>query len=366
MGKFSIFKNKTVLITGNTGFKGSWLSAWLLRLEANVVGLSFDIPSEPSHFSCLDLSSKMKHVWGDIRELSICSSIIGESQPDFIFHLAAQPLVRRSYLEPYETFITNMVGTLNMLESLRTHDHPCTAVFITSDKCYDNVEQEWGYRENDKLGGKDPYSGSKGAAELVIRSYANSYFSDGAVKVGVGRAGNVIGGGDWAEDRIVPDAVRSWSAGEVLKIRNPKATRPWQHVLEPLAGYLTLAANLAVDTKFRGEAYNFGPPADQSYSVSDLLEQMQLHGAGAIWQDVSEPDTVYEAGLLKLCCDKALNHIGWKPLLTFAENVAMTANWYKKYSDGDGDGDGDMWALTQSQIEQYETLGLDRGAAWAK
>ena len=363
MSKFSIFKNKTVLITGNTGFKGSWLSAWLLRLEANVVGLSLDIPSEPSHFSCLDLSSKMKHVWGDIRELSVCSSIIGEYRPDFIFHLAAQPLVRRSYLEPYETFITNMVGTLNMLESLRTHDHPCTAVFITSDKCYDNVEQEWGYRENDKLGGKDPYSGSKGAAELVIRSYANSYFSDGAVKVGVGRAGNVIGGGDWAEDRIVPDAVRSWSAGEVLKIRNPKATRPWQHVLEPLSGYLCLAADLAVDKNLHGEAFNFGPLPDQNYSVSELLNQLINNWDGATWQDISDLNKVYEARLLKLCCDKAFHRLNWRPLLNFSENASLTAEWYKKFYNDNLSSD-EIWELTQSQIAYYEKLGRNKGATW--
>ena len=363
MSKFKLFNNKTVLITGNSGFKGSWLSAWLIKLGAKVVGLSLDIPSTESHFSSMNLEEKITHVWGDIRNLDTCLAVINQHRPDFVFHLAAQPLVRQSYFAPHETFATNTGGTLNLLEALRVSNHPCAAVFITSDKCYDNVEQLWGYRENDRLGGKDPYSGSKGAAELIIRSYVASFFNgDSAVRVAVGRAGNVIGGGDWAGDRIIPDAVRAWSNKRSLEIRNPNATRPWQHVLEPLAGYLTLAADLAADGALSGEAFNFGPPADQSYSVSELLHQMQLHWAGAGWRDVSEPGAVYEAGLLKLCCDKALHRISWKPLLTFAENVELTANWYSTYYGGNPD----IWTLTQSQIIEYETLALERGAAWAK
>ena len=363
MSKFKIFKDQVVLITGNSGFKGSWLSAWLLQLGAKVVGLSLNVPSSPAHFDSIDLVGKVTQVWGDIRDSGVCSAVINQHRPDFIFHLAAQPLVRRSYLEPHETFATNTIGTLNMLEALRVSNHPCVAVFITSDKCYDNVEQIWGYRENDRLGGKDPYSGSKGAAELIIRSYYASFFSgDSPVRVAVGRAGNVIGGGDWAEDRIIPDAVRAWSNGYSLQIRNPNATRPWQHVLEPLAGYLTLAADLALDCELRGEAFNFGPPADQSYSVSKLLEQMQLHWTGAAWQDVSAPGSVYEAGLLKLCCDKSLHLIGWKPLLTFAENVEMTVNWYRSYYDGNTD----IWSLTNSQIAHYEALAYDRGVVWSR
>jgi CDP-glucose 4,6-dehydratase len=363
MSKFNVFNSKTVLITGNSGFKGSWLSAWLVQLGAKVVGFSLDVPSTPSHFAALRLEDKIVQVWGDIRNLDACAAVVDQYRPDFVFHLAAQPLVRRSYLEPHDTFITNTGGTLNMLEALRVSNHPCAAVFITSDKCYDNVEQLWGYRENDRLGGQDPYSGSKGAAELIIRSYAASFFNgDSAVRVAVGRAGNVIGGGDWAEDRIIPDAVRAWSNNESLQIRNPNATRPWQHVLEPLAGYLALAADLVADEALRGEAFNFGPPADQNYSVSELLEQMQLHWADAVWRDVSESGAVYESGLLKLCCDKALHRIAWKPLLTFAENVEMTANWYSSYYDGNAD----IWKLTESQILQYEALGVDRGAVWAK
>lgn len=362
MDSLAIFKDKVVLVTGNTGFKGSWLSAWLLELGAKVVGLSLNVPSSPAHFLAAGLSDRIEHVWADIRDPRSCASVINQYRPDFVFHLAAQPLVRRSYLEPRETFDTNAGGTLNMLEALRASDHPCTAVFITSDKCYDNVEQLWGYRENDRLGGKDPYSGSKGAAELIIRSYTASFFgAESHVRVAVGRAGNVIGGGDWAEDRIVPDAVRAWSDGAMLRIRNPYATRPWQHVLEPLAGYLTLAVRLATDPMLRGDAFNFGPPADQNYSVSDLLEEMRCHWPGVAWQDVSEPGAVYEAGLLKLCCDKALHRLGWKPLLSFAENVAMTADWYRSYYGGESD----IWGLTQSQIRQYKQWGRERRAVWA-
>jgi CDP-glucose 4,6-dehydratase len=287
------FCRSTVLVTGNTGFKGTWLSSWLLQLGAKVVGLSVDIPTEPAHFNSASLGARVEQIWGDIREPEVCANAIRKFKPDYIFHMAAQPLVRRSYMDPHATFATNMYGTLNMLEALRLSMHNCTAVFITSDKCYDNVEQLWGYRENDVLGGKDPYSGSKGAAELVIRSYVASFFGVGSpVRLAVGRAGNVIGGGDWAEDRIVPDAVRAWSAGQTLQIRNPKATRPWQHVLEPLAGYLTLAAKLSQGEKLRGEAFNFGPPSDQNYSVAELLAAMSQHWPKATWKDVSAPDAV--------------------------------------------------------------------------
>jgi CDP-glucose 4,6-dehydratase len=356
------FESKTVLVTGNTGFKGTWISAWLIKLGARVVGLSINDPTFPSHFGLGNFSDRVMHEWGDVRDLKTCISVIGKYQPNFVFHLAAQPLVRRSYLDPHETFATNMGGTLNMLEALRVSGHPCSAVFVTSDKCYDNVEQFWGYRENDRLGGKDPYSGSKGAAELVIRSYAASLFHDNSeVRVAVGRAGNVVGGGDWAEDRIVPDAIRSWTSREPLKIRSPKATRPWQHVLEPLAGYLTLASRLANDKSLSGEAFNFGPPSDQSYSVSALLEQMRIYWPGAQWEDVSESNAVYEAGLLKLCCDKALHKLGWRPLLTFEENIEMTANWYRTHFDRSID----IWDLTQSQIDSYENIASKRGAIWS-
>lgn len=361
----SSFNGATVWVTGNSGFKGAWLSAWLLQLGAKVVGLSHDIPSTPAHFSAANMEDRIEHVWGDVRTLETCLSIVERHSPDYVFHLAAQPLVRRSYMVPCETFATNVVGTLNVLEALRVAGKPCVAVMITSDKCYDNVEQVWGYRENDRLGGRDPYSGSKGAAELVIRSYASSFFSgESPVRIAVGRAGNVIGGGDWAEDRIVPDAVRAWAAGGQPSIRSPYATRPWQHVLEPLSGYLTLAAALRQNAGLAGEAFNFGPPSDQNYSVADLLHEMQRHWPDARWGDDANAgaNAVHEAGLLKLCCDKALHQLEWRPVLDFGEGVAMTADWYRRYYQNKTA----TWELTQAQIAQYTRLGTARGAVWAR
>ncbi len=359
---FSVFKNSTVLITGNTGFKGSWLSAWLLQLDAKVIGLSLDLPSDPCFFQNTGLSKKIDHNWGDVKNYKNCEYVIKKYRPDFIFHLAAQPLVRRSYINPHETFSTNTGGTLNILEALRISKHLCTAVFITSDKCYDNVEQYWGYRENDRLGGKDPYSGSKGAAELIIRSYVESFFGENSpVRIGVGRAGNVVGGGDWADDRIVPDAIRAWSKGDVLKIRNPNATRPWQHVLEPISGYLALASSLSKNSISNGEAFNFGPPSDQNYSVSALLEEMKKNWTDAEWQDDSDLNSVYESGLLKLCCDKALHQLAWKPILGFRENIQMTSDWYREFYNNHSE----IWNYTQSQINYYRQLAVKRGAVWA-
>lgn len=360
------FQGKTVAITGDTGFKGSWLTAWLLRCQAKVVGLSIDIPTTPSHYTAAGLEGHIEHIWGDVRNRADCVSLITKHRPDFVFHLAAQPLVRKSYAEPAETFETNVLGTLNMLEALRTSGVACTAVFITSDKCYDNVEQLWGYRESDRLGGKDPYSGSKGAAELVIKSYVESFFkaATSKVRIGVGRAGNVIGGGDWAEDRILPDAVRAWEHGAAVKIRNPRATRPWQHVLEPLSGYLTLACELAADLRNNGQAYNFGPPADQNQTVAELLDEMRLHWPSARWEDVSAPGGVYEAGLLKLCCDKALHQLSWKPALNFAETVRMSAAWYQMYLADGKSSSATTWEFTQAQIVEYESIARERNVPW--
>lgn len=262
----NVFANTKVLVTGHTGFKGSWLSLWLTQLGAQVSGISLGVPTEPSHFAAAGLVERIQDYRLDIRDGTALKSLVQDIQPDFVFHLAAQPLVRRSYADPVETWQTNAMGTINVLEALRGLKNPCVAVLITSDKCYDNVEWVWGYRETDALGGPDPYSASKGAAELAIRSYVRSYFpKDGPVRIGVGRAGNVIGGGDWADDRIVPDCVHAWSRGETVQLRNPLATRPWQHVLEPLSGYLNLAIALHLDAKWHGEPFNFGPPAQQNH-----------------------------------------------------------------------------------------------------
>jgi CDP-glucose 4,6-dehydratase len=359
----SIYNRKKILVTGNTGFKGSWLATWLKQLGAEVIGLSKDIPTIPSIFVEARHENKITYLEEDIKNIDKISKIISDIKPDFVFHLAAQPLVRLSYDNPLLTIESNALGTANVLESLRISNHKCTAVFITSDKAYDNVEWTWGYRENDPLGGKDPYSASKGMAELAIKTYAHSFFSrsDSNVKVAVGRAGNVIGGGDWAKDRIVPDAMRSWSKNEALEIRSPFATRPWQHVLEPLSGYLLLGAMLYENPKLNSEAFNFGPGAEQNFTVSDLLTEMKNHWPGAVWKDISsQAETRHEAGLLKLCCDKALHTLGWKPSLTFEENCAMTVEWYRAFYQGKAD----VWELTLQQIQAYSNFALERKCGW--
>lgn len=360
------FSGKTVLVTGHTGFKGSWLTAWLERLGARVVGLSIDVPTQPSHFDVLGLSGRIDDRRLDIRQAALVVAAFAGIKPDFVFHLAAQPLVRRAYRAPLETFETNMLGTAIVLEALRQLERPCTAVIITSDKCYDNVEWLWGYRETDRLGGKDPYSGSKGAAELVIRSYMASYFSepDSSIRVAVGRAGNVIGGGDWAEDRIVPDCIRSWAESRPVEIRNPNATRPWQHVLEPLSGYLWLAAKLQHDRVLNGEAFNFGPAALDNYTVIDVIDELARAWSGKAEHAIAAgTPAAAEAGLLKLNCDKASAHLAWRPTLEFAETIEMTGRWYDAYYGRSRD--ADMLPITVSQIEAYEALARARGVAWA-
>lgn len=360
------YRNKKVLITGNTGFKGTWLTVCLLELGAEVYGISNGIPTNPSHFESARLNEHIHYFDADIRDAELVNKIFQQVQPDFVFHLAAQALVRCSYKEPLRTLNTNIMGTAHILEALRKLEHPCNAVIITSDKCYDNVEWAWGYRENDPLGGNDPYSASKGAAELVIRTYSNSYFANqnSPVKIVSARAGNVIGGGDWAEDRIVPDCMRAWSKKKEVEIRNPGATRPWQHVLEPLSGYLSLGAHLIANSGLNGESFNFGPPADQNYSVGELIEAMEQHWNNILWKDVSEiGGQVYESGLLKLCCDKALHMLNWKSTLNFEETVKLTVDWYKKYYE---DPDGDILTLTQRQIKQYISIAKERQVAWAK
>ena len=329
-----IFNNKTVLVTGHTGFKGSWLCTWLNYLGAEVVGVSDDVVSNPSNYSVSSLSGFIQDCRVDIRDTDKVALLIKEIQPDFVFHLAAQALVRPSYENPIETMTTNAIGTANVLDALRTLDKKVVAVMITSDKAYDNVEWERGYLETDRLGGKDPYSASKGMAELAIRSYVESFFNsqDSNVKVGITRAGNVIGGGDWAIDRIVPDCMEAWANGKTVDIRSPHATRPWQHVLEPLSGYLCLAENLYLDSQYHGEAYNFGPSADQNYPVSKLIDEMSKYWDQIKWNDVSENEGhVHEASLLKLNCDKALFDLEWHSALQFEETVKMTVEWYKEY-----------------------------------
>ena len=360
-----VFQHKTVLITGHTGFKGSWLSMWLTHLGARVVGLSLDVPSEPSNFIVSSVRKKIiEDHRVDVRDNKAVQSIIHKCQPDYVFHLAAQALVRNSYERPLETITTNAIGSANVLDALRVLKKSVVAVMITSDKAYDNEEWVWGYRESDRLGGKDPYSASKGMAELAIRAYVESYFSvpSSNVCVGIGRAGNVIGGGDWAVDRIVPDCMHAWSANKTVDIRSPGATRPWQHVLEPLSGYLALAATLNSNGGKHGEAYNFGPPANQNYSVSALIDEMGTHWDNVSWNNVFQsPQNLHEADLLKLNCDKALLDLNWMPTLKFKETVRMTVEWYKSFYENDVD---TMHDFTIAQIEEYTQLAKGRGIEW--
>ncbi len=359
------FKNNTVIITGHTGFKGAWLTAWLKQLGAKVVGIALDPPTEPSHFAAAHLAEDMVDLRIDIRNQLDLEEAIFAAQPDFVFHLAAQALVRRSYEDPLETWQTNVLGTLHVLEALRKLDKPCAAVIITSDKCYDNVEWVWGYRETDAMGGPDPYSASKGAAELAIRSHIKSYFpkANSKVRIASARAGNVIGGGDWAADRIIPDCVKAWSTDNLVELRNPHSTRPWQHVLEPLSGYLSLAIALSQRPELHGEPFNFGPQAQQNHSVLELVQQMALHWEKVRWQDVSSSVAgPYESGLLKLNCDKSLHYLQWHAVMGFEDTVRMTAEWYRAYYQQPAH----ITQTTNAQIATYTAIAKQYGLAWAQ
>ena len=361
----SIFRGRKVLITGHTGFKGSWLVTWLLKLGANIVGVSKDIPTNPSLFEVLELKDKIKDYREDIRDLNRVVEIIGSEKPDFIFHLAAQPIVSLSYANPIETISSNIMGTANILEALRLSNHNCIAIMITSDKVYDNIEQVWGYREIDAIGGKDIYSGSKGGAELVIKSYYHSFFksNNSNIKLAVGRAGNVIGGGDWAKDRVVVDCMRAWSRGEAVEIRSPKATRPWQHVLEPLSGYLRLAQALSDDSSFSGEAFNFGPKAEQNHTVVELIGDLSQYWSfkdGSLAFRVTENIPFHEAGLLKLNCDKSLVYLKWQSSLKYSDTIRFTSEWYYDFYKKDVN----IYEKTIKQIEEYENIAKEGGLIW--
>jgi CDP-glucose 4,6-dehydratase len=360
------FRGKRVLVTGNTGFKGSWLTVWLLKLGAKVIGVARDVPTEPAMFNELGLRQRIGHHTVDVRDLPALRAVFAAERPEFVFHLAAQAIVSTSYRDPAETISTNVIGTMNVLECLRLLQHECHAVLITSDKCYDNVEWVWGYRETDHLGGKDVYSGSKGAAELVIRSYVHSFMmkADFPVRVAVARAGNVIGGGDWANDRIVADCMRAWSQSQPVEIRSPSATRPWQHVLEPLSGYLTLAHSLAGAGKLHGEAFNFGPRAEQNRTVVELLTGLAQRwglGAGDAFR-VTGNIPFHEAELLKLNCDKALFHLGWYSTLAYEDTIRYVGDWYREFYRGSRER---MAEFTTEQVESYESAARARGLPWA-
>ena len=350
----TFWRDRRVLVTGHTGFKGAWLSLWLSRLGARVTGLALAPETSPSLFTLAGLAGRVDSRLGDIRSRAIVDAVVAESQPEVVFHLAAQALVRRSYTDPVATYETNVMGTAHVLEAARHAEALRAVVVVTSDKCYENREWWWPYREDDALGGHDPYSSSKGCAELVTAAWRRSYFGGPASPAGVAsaRAGNVIGGGDWAEDRLVPDCVRAFATGTPVVIRRPAAVRPWQHVLEPLLGYVLLAERLAESPATFAEAWNLGPSVDDAQPVSWVVDRLvQFWGGSARWEhDAGEQP--HEAALLQVDASKARARLGWTPRLRLEQGVRWTVDWYRRQQAGE-----DAAALTLEQIARFESLG---------
>jgi CDP-glucose 4,6-dehydratase len=362
------YRGKRVLLTGHTGFKGSWLAEWLVALGAEVTGMALPPSTTPALFDQLSLSGRVRHLVGDVRDFSHTRRIVADLRPDYVFHLAAQPLVRYAYDNPVETYGTNVMGTVHLLESIRLEGCPCAVVVVTTDKCYENREWVHSYREEDPMGGYDPYSSSKGAAELVVAAYRRSYFSapSSVVQLASARAGNVIGGGDWAQDRIIPDCIRALQQGQAITVRNKIATRPWQHVLEPLSGYLWLGACLAQPDRAPfgsrvDSAFNFGPALASNRTVADLVREVLAHWPGE-WKDCSDPHAVHEAKLLNLATDKAHHLLGWSPVWSFTESVAQTVAWYREV----GAGRRPPEEFVMEQIRRYTTDAARHGVAWAR
>ena len=343
------YKRKKVFITGHTGFKGSWLTYLLTELGADVRGFSLEMDTEPNHFKLLNLENKIDHIVGDITNLLSLKKALKEHQPEFVFHLAAQAIVKDSYDDPVKTLNTNIMGSVNLLESVKECDSVRSLVYITSDKCYENSEWIWGYRENDQLGGHDPYSASKGASELVFSAYSRSFFLErenfGSASA---RAGNVIGGGDWAKNRIIPDCIRAIEANLPIKIRNPKATRPWQHVLEPINGYLMLGAAVYSNPEIYSGAWNFGPSTSEVRTVNQVANDIvEFIGKGSVEIEKNHGQQ-HEANLLQLNCDKAKQILGWSPRWGSKKTISSTAKWYKVFLDG-----GDIESITKEQIYDF-------------
>lgn len=345
-----IYKNKTVLVTGHTGFKGSWLCFWLKQMGAKVVGYSLEAPTNPNHIELLDLD--IISIIGDIRDLNKLNEVFSEYKPDIVFHLAAQPLVRLSYENPIETYETNVIGTLKVFEASRINNVKAI-VNITSDKAYENKEWIWGYRENDPMGGYDPYSSSKGCADILATSYRNSFFNIKDYKkthntlIATCRAGNVIGGGDWAKDRLITDIMISVSLGKKVSIRNPKATRPWEHVLEPLSGYLHIGQKLLEEKVEFAEAWNFGPSDEGSITVEEVVKNVKKHWDKIDYEINRDPNQLHEANLLKLDCSKAHILLKWKDVWDSETTFEKTVKWYKAYYENNKE------ILTQSDLESY-------------
>jgi CDP-glucose 4,6-dehydratase len=361
LGLANFYRNRRVLVTGHTGFKGSWLCEWLLLLGADVTGFSLEPDTDPSLFRQLGLADRLRHHIGDVRDAGAVATLFQQSRPEVVFHLAAQPLVRQSYTDPLRTHEVNFMGTVRLLEALRVTDRPCAAVMVTSDKCYENTGSLQGYREDDRLGGHDPYSSSKACAELVVSSYRRSFFGGGKahcgpVRLASARAGNVIGGGDWASDRIVPDCIRSLFKQQAILVRNRHAVRPWQHVLEPLYGYLLLGSRIhpesnhgSIELHHELDTFNFGPSHTSERPVKDLVEELLLHWPGT-WSDHSPEFAPHEASLLTLDASKANRLLGWQPIWDFTKTVRQTACWYRSASESDGLSPA---AMTRSQIQAY-------------
>jgi len=360
-----VFQGKTVWLSGHTGFKGAWLARWLLDLGARVHGFSLPPPTQPSVFEQLGLEKQLAHEIGDVRDPGTVKKSMLRAQPDFVFHLAAQALVRYSYEHPVETYATNVMGTAHVLEALRPLEKNCAAVIVTTDKCYENRETDHAYAEEDPLGGHDPYSSSKGAAEIVIAAYRRSFFGKSPVRIASARAGNVIGGGDWAPDRIVPDCIRALQRGEPIPVRNPRATRPWQHVLEPLSGYLWLAAALARPELVNAEAggldgaFNFGPDKEANRTVAELVREVLKRWPGR-WDDKSDPEACHEAELLMLSTAKAKSILHWRPTWDFQTAIVNTVGWYRGVNENAAAED-----LTRAQICEYENSARAEKIAWA-
>jgi CDP-glucose 4,6-dehydratase len=357
------FHGKKVIVTGHTGFKGAWLTTWLTMLGANVVGIALDPITSPSFYNSSKLSKRITDHRFDICDAEKLSNVITSESPDFIFHLAAQALVGDSYKNPVSTWNTNVIGTINLLNVLRSLENDCAVVIITSDKCYENIEWIWGYKETDQLGGKDPYSSSKAGAELAVNSFYNSYFKseDSQVRIATARAGNVIGGGDWSEGRLIPDCMRSWSSRKSVIIRNPSSTRPWQHVLEPLCGYLTLAVRLSENRELSGQSFNFGPTDNFTHTVEEIVIELSKYWEAVKWQ-IKPEQNMYEAGLLKLNCEKAASLLRWRPAIGFETTVQMTADWYKNFSITPASVD----EFSEEQIEIFSKSARDSGMSWVR
>lgn len=358
-----IYKGKTVLITGHTGFKGSWLTYWLDQMGANVIGYSLEAPTQPNHIELLNLD--MTSIIGDIRDLEKLNETFQTYQPDIVFHLAAQPLVRLSYENPIETYETNVIGTLKVFEACRVNGVKAI-VNITSDKAYENKEWIWGYRENDPMGGYDPYSSSKGCADILANSYRSSYFNPAEYKkshntlLASCRAGNVIGGGDWAKDRLMTDIMLSVSQGKKVSIRNPYATRPWQHVLEPLSGYLAIGQKLLEEKVEFGEAWNFGPSDEGSITVEEVVHHVKKHWDKIDYEINRDPNQLHEANLLKLDCSKAHIRLKWKDVWESATTFEKTVGWYKAFYEEN------KKILTSQDLENYVADAKRKNIEWAQ